>query len=111
MSVKEFEERERERKETEKKEKEKGGQYHDRPDVPPDQSPDLKPEDEVARRDPESKKVRDEQLAKADGHGEKTGKKLDGMEKKQEEKEKNQGKGKENERSAWTYRGPDLDGR
>ncbi len=48
------------------------------------------------------------ELEKALSGGEK---KLDGMEKKQEEKEKNQGKGKENERSAWTYRGPDLDGR
>ncbi len=98
MSVKEFEERERERKETEKKEKEKGGQYHDRPDVPPDQSPDLKPEDEVARRDPESKKVRDEQLAKADGHGEKTGKKLDGMEKKQNDQEKSREQARDQDR-------------
>jgi len=89
MGVKEFEERERERKDREKQEKEKaGGQYHDRPDVPPDQSPDLKPENDVARRDPESKKIRDERLARADGHGEKTGKKLDGMEKKQDGHEK-----------------------
>jgi hypothetical protein len=72
----------------EKKDKEKGGKYHDRPDVPPDKTPDLKPQDEVARRDPESKKVRDEQLARADGHGEKAEKKLDGMEKKQDGHEK-----------------------
>jgi hypothetical protein len=49
-----------------------------------------------------------DELKKALAGGEK---KLDGMEKRQEEKEKDQGKGKENERSAWTYRGPDLDGR
>jgi hypothetical protein len=49
-----------------------------------------------------------EELKKVLGGGEK---KLYELEKKQEEKEKDQGKGKENERSAWTYRGPDLDGR
>ncbi len=36
-------------------------------------------------------------------------KKLSSMEKKQEAKEKQQGKGKEKERSTWTTRGPDLD--
>jgi len=88
MGVKEFEERERERKEMEKKDKEKGGKYDDRPDIPPDHSPDLKSENEVARRDPVSKEIRDKQLARADGHGEKAEKKLDGIEKKQDGHEK-----------------------
>jgi hypothetical protein len=88
VSVKEFEEREKERRDKEQKEKEKAVNSHDRPDVPPDKTPDVKPQGEVARRDPESKKLRDEQLARADGHGGKTEKKLDNMEKKQASHEK-----------------------